>query len=283
LADPQEKLQTENLSDYHCHCDYSIDATGTVDEYCEAAITKGLVEICFTTHYDPNPNSIGGPDPILVNGKQVPPTPDNLSQYVDDVHKAADKFYKQELVVKLGLEFGWYSGCEEGVELLKQRFNFDHMLCGIHEIDNICFCCKSRFEQCFSRYKSVDHVVDAYIVELVNAIQINQFDCIAHLDYLKKYSSELYGSELDRVLLEQMKEQVFPALVATDTAIEINTSGMRRNLDTYFPSIKLANAARRAGVRIDFLGSDAHQPEDVGADFDMAAILVESAIRYDFD
>ena len=44
-----------NLPDYHVHPDFSFDAKGTIDEFCETAIKKGLTEICFTTHYDTDP------------------------------------------------------------------------------------------------------------------------------------------------------------------------------------------------------------------------------------
>ena len=43
------------LSDYHVHPDCSLDATGTIDQYCQRALEMGLEEICFTTHYDMDP------------------------------------------------------------------------------------------------------------------------------------------------------------------------------------------------------------------------------------
>ena len=44
-----------NKVDYHVHPDYSLDATGTIDEYCDRALELGLKQICFTTHYDSDP------------------------------------------------------------------------------------------------------------------------------------------------------------------------------------------------------------------------------------
>jgi histidinol phosphatase-like PHP family hydrolase len=52
-------LEIPGVADYHCHCDYSVDAEGSVDEYCQAAIRRNLAEICFTTHFDANPDSEG--------------------------------------------------------------------------------------------------------------------------------------------------------------------------------------------------------------------------------
>src|SRR3972149_140557 len=79
-------LQISGLSDMHCHCDFSIDALGTIEEYCDAALERGLAEICFTTHYDANPRSEDGKASFIsVGGKRKPATIDNLVPYVEHV------------------------------------------------------------------------------------------------------------------------------------------------------------------------------------------------------
>ena len=52
--DDTATLPFAGVSDFHCHCDFSVDAVGSVDDYCRAALKRGLAEICFTTHYDTN-------------------------------------------------------------------------------------------------------------------------------------------------------------------------------------------------------------------------------------
>ncbi len=268
-----EPLYIQGLADYHCHCDFSIDATGSIDEYCRAALDRGLVEICFTTHYDANTKSGDEGSVIRIKGEDKPAVPDNLAPYVDAVLEAHDKYYPVGLSVKLGLEFGWYAGCEEEVSLLRGRYPFEYMLCGIHELDDICFCCHQRFEKCFQRF-SVEEVVDKYAAEVVAAAESGLFNTIAHLDYVRKYGLKFYGPELDDLLISRGAELIFKALIEAGTALEVNTAGTRRSQPDYYPRIKLLNAARRAGVDIRYLGSDAHKPEDVGCDFDAAAALV---------
>jgi histidinol-phosphatase (PHP family) len=271
-----EPLGIHGLADYHCHCDYSSDARGTVDEYCEAALQRGLVEICFTTHYDANPNSEGKEEYILVAGKKAPVIPDSLEPYVNDVRKAHEKYYPMGLMVKAGVEFGWYPGCESEVGTIQNRFEFDYLLCGIHELENLCFCCRDTFKRCFDRY-SVETMVDRYVTEVKAAANSGLFNTIAHLDYVRKYGLEYYGDSLDAVLRERLPE-TFPSLTVTGIALEVNTAGLRKGLDSYFPRMDILNAARRAGVEITYLGSDAHRPEQVGFDFDAAAALVPQAI-----
>ena len=275
-TDKIERLHLDGLADYHCHCDYSSDAEGSIDEYCDAAIQRGLVEICFTTHYDSNPRSEGEPEFIIVRGEKQPVKPEALSFYVEDVQKAAEKSLPMGLSVKLGLEFGWFEGCEEEVRTLRESFDFEYMLCGIHELGNTCFCCRTAFERCFSRYSMVD-MVKAYVVQLIRAAESGLFNTIAHVDYIRKYGLEYYGPELDSAIKDHLPS-IFPALNDSDTALEINTAGLRQGAGSYYPGMVIVNAAKRADVEISYLGSDAHRPEQVGYDFDAAGALVPRPI-----
>jgi len=272
-SSPIEPLNTSGLTDYHCHCDYSVDARGTIDEYCEAALRRGLAEICFTTHWDTNPASGGQDNAIRIAGRPMPTVPDNLTPYVDDVLKAREEFAPRGLSVVLGLEFGWYPGCEDSAARLKERFRFDYFLCGIHELDGRCFSCEQCYPKCFPHY-SAEQLVDKYVSEIETAARSGLFDCIAHLDYVRKYGETYYGLQLNDLLLERLVERGFPALIAGNTALEVNTSAIRRGFADNFPRVTIVNAARRAGVEVRYLGSDAHAPEQVGYDFDAAASLV---------
>ncbi|MCX6834776.1 MAG: histidinol-phosphatase HisJ family protein [candidate division Zixibacteria bacterium] len=270
---PIEPLATPGLTDYHCHCDYSIDAYGTIDEYCEAALQRGLAEICFTTHWDTNSVSSGQDNVIRIGGQSRPTVPDNLAPYVDDVLRARESSAPRGLSVVLGVEFGWYPGCEETAAALRDRYRFDHFLCGIHELEGCCFSCERCYPNCFPHY-SAEQLVEKYVSEVETAAHSGLFDCIAHLDYIRKFGEAYYGPGLNDLLLKQLAERAFPALVAGNTAIEVNTSAIRRGFKDNFPRVAIVNAARRAGVEVRHLGSDAHAPNQVGFDFDAAASLV---------
>lgn len=270
-------LHIGGVADFHCHCDYSVDAEGTVDEFCEAALQRNLAEICFTTHFDANPNSEGDIEYIRVSGENKPVTLENLAPYVDDVHRAAEKYYPSGLSVKLGVEIGWFDGCEELTQRLIERYDFDHVLCGIHEVDNICFCCHSSEEKFFSRF-SAEQVAEKYFEQVCRAAQTRLFDCIAHLAYYTRAGLTYHGEVIKRVH-EPYIRQVFSELVNTGTGLEVNTSGIRHGLKDYYPSIAIINAATKAGVAVTCLGSDAHRPEQLGFDFEAAAALVPNNVQ----
>ena len=265
-------IHIEGVTDYHVHCDYSIDAEGTIEEYCEAAIKRNLAEICFTTHYDANPDSGGAAEYIMIAGKKKPVNPDNLAPYVDHVLVAGERFYSRGLSVRLGLEMGWYPGCEETVELLKDRYNFDYLLCGMHELDNVCFSSRYTFEKCFSRF-GVEEMASRYFKQLTQAAATGLFDNIAHVDYYLKYGRKFYGEVIEHAHRPYL-DDLFRALAENGTGLEVNTAGIRQGGAEYYPRMELINAAKKAGVKVTQLGSDAHRPNQVGYDFEAAVALV---------
>ncbi len=275
--DKLQPIHMEGVMDYHCHCDYSSDAEGTVDEYCEAAVKRNLAEICFTTHFDANPDSGGAAEYIRVKGENLPATVDNLAPYVDDVRRVAEKYYVEGLSVKLGIEVGWYDGCQDLVRQAKDRYDLDYVLCGIHELDNICFCCSSSYEKCFSRF-TAEQVTEKYYSGVQAAARTGLFDTIAHLAYYLRAGLDYFGPDIRDAHRPHLRD-TFDALIASDTGIEINTSAIRHGLNNYYPPIEIVNAAKKAGVEVTHLGSDAHRPEQVGFDFEAALAHVPDTTR----
>lgn len=271
-----EPLPFTGLADYHLHCDYSVDAVGTVDDYCRAAISRGLAEICFTTHYDSDFEVNFEDNFINVKGERGQVSAEALEPYVDDVRAAHEKFYQSGLSVRLGLEFGWYPGCEEEAIKLKERYDFDHFLGGVHSIKNKCLCSKKSFAENMGRYSAAEYV-ELYFQSVTDAARSGLFDALAHVGVHMRQGLGFFGEELiemDRPYLEEL----LSALLETDTALEINTGAVRYGQAEYYPRMAVINVARKSGIRLPFLGSDAHRPEDVGYDFEAAAALADDMI-----
>ncbi|MEW6014211.1 MAG: histidinol-phosphatase [Candidatus Zixiibacteriota bacterium] len=266
------------LADYHIHPDYSIDATGTIEEYCATALEKNLVEICFTTHYDSNPRGPEGERVMRVDGKSLPLSIETVQRYYDDVRAAQEKYFPLGLEVKCGIEVGYWEGCEEPIASLFRKFPFDYRLVAIHDIDDICVCCKSRYEACFSRF-SVEEMADKYFALVKKAAKSALFDCLAHLDVYKKYGIGFYGNEVLAVHRGRV-EPVLETMAEYNLGIEINTAALRRGHSEYYPSMEIVNLARQAGVRIAAIGSDAHKPEELAFDFEVAAGVAYELFPY---
>jgi len=270
-------LDPANLTDYHVHCDYSAHAHGTIAEYCEAALRRNLAEICFTTHYDTRPGSEMIDCFIRINSELKRGSPELLAPYVEDVRKAHDEFYGCGLSVKLGVEFGWWAGCEESAEKLKDMYEFDYMLCGLHEIDDINIC-SSKVDRHLARIGAED-LLREYYRRMTDAARTGLFDTLAHIGYYRRHGLGFYG-DIMHTGHGPYLEEFFEALKSTGTGLEINTSALRHGLDDYYPSLSIITAAKRAGVTVARLGSDSHSPEQIGYDFEGAAPLVADYMPY---
>ena len=69
LRNPNKKI---DLFDCHVHPDFSLDASGTIEEYCEKALQIGLKGICFTSHFDIDPERKEIDAFMRVKGKITP-------------------------------------------------------------------------------------------------------------------------------------------------------------------------------------------------------------------
>jgi len=265
-----------SLADFHIHPEFSFDAKGTIDEYCIEANKRGLGEICFTTHYDTNPAISEDDRRIKLNGQLVPATIENLKPYVDAVFEAAEKYYPP--IVRCGIEVGYYPGCEDEIARLFETYPFYYKLCAIHEVENIELCYKKSMEQ-KTKQISLETLADKYFDIVDKAAGSGLFDCIAHIDIYKKHGLEFYGDDVLTIHRGRI-EPVFKTMVKNDVGFEINTSGLRKGLNEYYPTMDIVNMARKAGVRIMAIGSDAHRPEDVGYDFEMAATIAYDLFPY---
>ncbi len=116
-------------------------------------------------------------------------------------------------------------------------------------------------------------MAEAYYREVVGAARSGLFNTIAHLDYYRKYGELYYGPSVHQAHRPYMSE-VFLALKDSGTSLEVNTAARRKGLNSFYPQTETINAARRAGVDVIHLGSDAHAPDQVGADFEEACLLV---------
>src|SRR5439155_3912697 len=100
-------------------------------------------------------------------------------------------------------------------------------------------------------------------------IRSRLFDFVAHPDLVKKFGFRPAGE------LKEFYEPVIAALAETNTPFEINTAGLRKPVGEIYPSREFLALAFAAGVSL-LINSDAHAPEEVGANFDEAVALAKS-------
>ena len=238
------------------HTPLCCHAVGEPCDYAARAVELGLSEIGFSDH---SPMARDDFDDWRMRS-------DQLDEYVEKVRKAQRSF--PQLRIKLGLEVDYIPGHEEWIEQIAARHRWDYFIGSVHYISG-----SWDFDnpKKLSRWKEHDpfEVWTLYFERLTMAAASDLFETIGHADLAKKfcYYPKQDCTPLFRTFLEAAKK--------TDTAIELNTAGLRKDCKEIYPSRQLLELAFEIGVSITF-GSDAHAPAEVGADFTEALSLAQS-------
>ena len=258
------------LVDYHVHSDYSVDATGTVVEFCDRALKLGLREICFTQHYDLEPL-----ERARLNGRLVPMDSDWLDHYLNDVEKAREMYKGTGLKIKFGVEVGCSHRYLKEIEKTLKQYSFDYVIGSIHYLDEMRI---SEPTETWLRFRglSAREVCRRYYLEMERVVKTGLFDAIGHFDIYKKYGDRFFGEDIFHGY-EGLVEPIFDYMAGNSIGLEVNTQCFRKGLSEPSPSEGILKIAKERGVRVITLGSDCHSVAQLGMDLEKVVRMVENA------
>ncbi len=246
-----------NLMDMHIHSDNSHDADHSVTLLCEKAVAKGLKAIAVTDHCD------------CIGYKSV--KQDIICRQSAFEVKKAQMIFKGQIEVICGIELGSPARNLEAVDdVLKNGFDF--VLASVHRIKGK----KVSFGHYdFSRETNrPEYLIPRYLDEILETVQWNGFDSLAHLTYpFRYYPAELLAD----FKLEDYQEKIdaiLKTLAKNGKALEINTAcepfEMGGKNYNFHPDIEIVKRFRELGGEYITVGSDAHQSSRVGDRVDLA-------------
>jgi histidinol-phosphatase (PHP family) len=260
------------MFDYHVHPNYSIDAEGSIDEFCEEALKKGLREIAFTTHLDTDIET----DDCFVNvkGKAVSTRSSVwLEDYEQSVKSADDRYKERGLRVRLGVEVDYIHEIESSLPDNFHSTEFDIILGSMHLVDHIAISAGERAEKAFKKY-SIEEIGNKYYSLLQEAVESNLFDVMAHIDLYRRFGQKFYGKRICEIWKPHI-ESFAQAMNRYHVGFEINTSPLRRGQGEPLPEPEIVRELGSRGVHIVTVGSDAHTPQNIGSDIDSAFSILK--------
>lgn len=240
------------LCDFHLHTKLSYDSDADIDEVILTAIDKGMPYMAVTDHHDFDL------DNCVFEQKDVVGYYNTLLSF--------KKKYKNKIHLSAGIELGIEACQHKRLYDFTSKCPFDFIIGSIHGVDGL-----DPYYDDYWDGLTTDEGMCKYfnaIIEGMNAF--DNFDVIGHIDYAiryarnpedKQYSYEKYAALLDTILQK---------VISMGKGIEINTGGLRKGLKTTNPSEEIIKKYHDYGGKIITVGSDAHTPEDIGADFDIA-------------
>ena len=263
------------IGDSHVHPDFSVDATGTVREYCQKAFESGLFEITFTTHYEILPNRKDKMGFFKVDGEIVPANADAVKKYIEEVRTVGEDFFPAGLKVQCGLEIGWDISLYDQLAHELGEFDLDFVMGSVHDVHDVPILEREFAPQYFSNHP-IEGWIAEYFAKCEQIAESGLFNVLAHFDCYKRYGLEVYGDPI-RTAHRPFVGHLFDLMRDNNLALEVNTSGLR-HVGEYYPSMEILNDARRHDVKVMSLGSDAHRLEHVAYDFDAAISLVHELL-----
>lgn len=249
------------ITDLHTHPTPWKNGQGAFRSFARAAIARGVDILGFSEHgppCDPDPRYRG-----LGYGE--------IEDYVREVEKVKDEF-KEYIQIFCGLELDYQPQLLEGYRKLSDEFPFDYFLASVHIIDDWYLDTQESLKRSVHREKSEEELYRLYFGQISEAVRSGQFDCLAHLDYLRRSLPHPPGNPPN--FSREIYEETAAEITAMDIAVEINTRGLSlENIGEVYPTRPLLKCLARAGVRFT-MGSDAHEENRVGEGLKEARMLL---------
>ncbi|MBM4762833.1 histidinol-phosphatase [Bacillus sp. B15-48] len=247
--------ETKVKFDLHTHHDRCGHARGKIQDYIESAIDKGLDVIGIADHTPFFSYEEDQAFPKIAMPKSEFP------EYVKEVLRLKGE-YSGKIEVLLGIEADFFP---EHVELYRpyfERFPFDYIIGSVHQVDGVSIFNKRRWKGMAEKKKVMTK--DIYYQLIEDSARSGMYQILGHIDAMKGFYPEFSDIQTKSV------EKTLKVIGENDIAIEINTSGKTKTVGGWYPSDDILELANHYGVAVTF-GSDAHDPERVGDEFDSVA------------
>lgn len=238
------------MIDSHTHTRYSKHAVGSVDDLVRAAIENGIKILTITDHA---PFFVDETNRLLES---------ELQTYSEEIDRAKEKYAGAIKVLK-GLELDYMPGAHDYLDRMLKHLDLDFVIGSIHYVP-----VNQGYVKVWDLHRlNNPEVLLSYFQVLKELLQCNLFDAVGHPDVLLRSVPESAMYEHFNHLL--------PLFTRHQIAYELNASGLRKTtLDQEslqevngiwsYPSLSMLPQLIAEGISCT-IGSDAHNPTDVGA------------------
>lgn len=231
--------------DLHNHTYLCNHAEGEMEEYVLKAIELGIDVFGFSEHA-PMKNFEDGYRLVL----------EKQDFYQNTVLELKEK-YKNKIEILLGYEVDYIDGDYILDDILKAPV--DYLIGSVHYLDKWGFDNPEFIGEYEKR--DIDKLWEEYFKAMQNMARSGCFDIVGHFDLMKVFNF-LPKKNMKELCFEALKE-----IKKADMVIELNSSGLRKEVEEQYPSQEILQLAYQLQIPITF-GSDAHKVEQIGMFYD---------------
>ncbi len=243
--------------DTHIHTKYSEDSDALLSDMIDKATSLGLDGICITDHMDYDFSE----DELYVF---------DWDDYESDIQKMK---LISPIKVLTGVECGLQS--TESVIAkniaLRAKKSQDYMIGSIHLVDH-----KDPYYASFWEGKDPDSCIKRYFESMYTNLQaFHDFDSLGHLDYIVRYAPSDYHYE--PMFFIDIWEEILRMLIRYDIALEVNTSGFKKEGRCQNPHQAILFRYKEMGGELITIGSDAHDPKYIGYQYNQVCETIKKS------
>jgi histidinol-phosphatase (PHP family) len=258
------------LTDYHIHLrsdDPDASAaehfsSANVERYREVASERGIAELGVSEHVYRFRQALA----VWQHPFWTQYAKDDLDEYC--------AFVRDETDLRLGIEADFVPGGEDRMANLLEARDFDYVIGSVHflregavDMDDY---------SVWHTGRSAEEVWRRYFQTIGESARSGLFDVVAHPDLVKYWGD---GARRPAGDLRRYYELAIDGIAESGIAVEVSTAGLRKPAGELYPAPAFLEMALDAGARVA-LSSDAHRPQDVGADYEQAlAVLEQLGVR----
>jgi histidinol-phosphatase (PHP family) len=246
--------------DAHLHTELSPDSAVPLELYAAQAAERGVREIAITDHLDFTP---GAPAYAYAD----------YGRREREVRAAAER-WAGKVTIRFGVELTYESRHEDAIREHLRAHSYDYALGTVHDMSDGPYD-RSRVAS-FVAGKTLAEAVAPYFAEVAAAIRSGLFDTIGHLDMIKRYLIRWWPAA-DYAAIPDVYEPLLVALVESDTALEVNASGLRHPTGETYPAPWVVARFRELGGKRVTVGSDSHLPHCFAFGLEEACEIVAAA------
>lgn len=244
-------MKSDIRFDYHTHHKRCGHARGNIRDYIEAAIQKGINYIGISDHSPYFASEEDHPYPHITMRKSEFP------EYVSEVLSLKEE-YKGKINVMLGVEADFFPDHIDVYRKQLEKYPMDYIIGSVHFVNGTSIFNKQQWDGLCTKEKIAKK--EAYYHLIEQSAKSGLFQILGHIDAMKGFYPDFTSIQTAAL------EHTLKVISEYDVAIEINTSGKTKDCGGWYPADEILEMALHYDVKVTF-GSDAHDPERVGDDF----------------
>ncbi len=237
------------MYDNHIHSTFSTDSEMVAEAACRRAIEIGLTGLVFTDHVDYD--YPGFDSSFLIDFKEY-----------FQAFEALKESWKESLNILIGVELGYQPHVLNLIQDILSENSFDFVINSVHIIDRL-----DPYTKTFFRGRSQQDAYERYLKEiLVSVNAYDNYDVIGHIGYVARYG-DFEDKPLRYLDYRDIIDEILKTVISKGKGIELNTSGIRSDLNQPIPGYDVFSRYYELGGRLVTVGSDSHSAMHLGHSF----------------